>query len=339
MSETSTPGAGGVAATKAAVRGTLGLLADWVILGANRRVIAGLLVVVVYAAMVVLGLLWPFEIQRVLTEQATVGRLLNTLLGGDVLIVSIVASINSLVLSEELVGIGTQHDRTTDSRAFREEVAAAIDASASPARPAEFLWTLLDAIETENETLAERAEYHDIGEDGFVSFVADVRSYTSRTRSVVGGEGELGALDMRLFGPRYDPVEELEAARQLRATREEMPDDVADRVSTLVDTLEHFTTAREYFKTMFYKREYARLSRDLLYTGIPTVVIVSYVVLTLGAAGTVTPDTVFGLDERYLFFTSAYVLALSPFLFLASYVVRATVVAENTITAGGFVVE
>ena len=40
-----------------------------------------------------------------------------------------------------------------------------------------------------------------------------------------------------------------------------------------------------------------------------------------------------------LFFSFAYVVALLPFFLLTSYVIRAAIIAEETVTAGAFTVE
>jgi ABC-type antimicrobial peptide transport system permease subunit len=96
---------------------------NWLFISGNRRVVTGGLVVAVYVAMVATTLVEPGGARRLLTEQNTVQMLLNTFLSGVILLVSIVVSINSLVVSQELTPIGNQHQRVVESWNFRKEAA------------------------------------------------------------------------------------------------------------------------------------------------------------------------------------------------------------------------
>lgn len=88
---------------------------------------------------------------------------------------------------------------------------------------------------------------------------------------------------------------------------------------------------------MYYKREFSRLSRDLLYSGIPSVLLMTYVLLAIDA-NTFVGSTLL-IPNIALFFSFAYVVALLPFFLLTSYVIRAAIIAEETVTAGAFTVE
>jgi len=311
-------------------------LVYWILLSASRRLLTILMLIVVYAVLMVLGLIWPFEIQTLLTEETRVQALLTTLLSGVILLVSIVVSINSLVVSQELASIGNQYDRVKQSWEFRSETADALDGDVSPARPNRYLRDLLDVVERETKAFEGYAREKKLEDsDQIAAYTDRLSSYVQKIGSVLADDDQ-ATFDMRLFAPAYDPGEELDIALHLK-NEATVPDELGESLETLVDALQFFMTAREYFKTMYYKREFARLSRDLLYTGLPTVVLLSYMILALDAAS--FPGRTAGLAHLYLFFSMAYVLALSPFVVLASYVLRAAVVAENTVTTGAFVVE
>ncbi len=309
---------------------------NWVLVEGNRRVVTGLLAVTVYAVLVALGSLWPFEIQTLLSEQVTVQRLFTTLLSGVILLVSIVVSINSLVVSQELAPIGSQHERVVASWEFRDRVADALGSDVTPANPDEFLETLVDSVQQELDALSSVIDdsapdaHEDVRE-----YLGDAADYLARTRAAVR-KGGVGVVDVALFGPAYEPSGMLQQARRLR--RHGSPDEsVQSALGTVVEALQFFTTTREYFKTVYYKREFSRLSRDLLYTGLPAILLMSYVLLALDARS--FPGSTLGLDHLFLFVSLAYVIALLPFLALTSYVLRAALIAEQTITAGAFVVE
>lgn len=326
----------GVAVYPGTGRGYLYRLRDWLFLKGNRRHVAFLVLVGVYGVLLVAGRLWPFEIQRLLTEEQTIQQLMNTLLGGVILLVSIVVSINSLVLSEELAPVEKQYQRVIDSWDFRTDSAEAVGNVVSSASPTEFLLEMLDAVEEDLYELSARIDHADAeSSDQLRNGIEDIETYVGETRELLES-ARFSSADMRLFAPSYDPVTELDAARQLRR-EESLPEEVTGSLDAVVEGLEFFTSAREYFKTMYYKREFARLSRDLIYTGLPAVMLMSY--LTLALTGQVLPGTTFGLSHLYLFFSLAYVISLSPFFVLAAYVLRAAIIAEETITAGGFILE
>lgn len=125
------------------------------------------------------------------------------------------------------------------------------------------------------------------------TYYEETSEYVEQTAGLLEGT-EYGTFDTRLFSPLYDPSSRLESARQLR--KEALPDEHDEALGHVVEAFQFFTTAREYFKTMCYKREFSRLSRDLLYTGLPSIL-------------------------------------------LTSYVLRAALIAERTVTAGAFIVE
>lgn len=311
-------------------------LVTWVFFRGNRRHIAIGELVVIYAVLLAAGQLWPLQMHDLVSEQRTVQQLLNTLLGGVILLVSIVVSLNSLVLSEELAPISDQHERVISAWEFRVDSTGTTEGSVSSASPTEFLLGILSNVDARTEQIALATERTDLASrDQLRSCLENVDTFVDRTREVLD-EDELKGADMRLFAPEYDPVTELDEVRQLKHELQ-FHDEIAEPLETVIRGLEFFISAREYFKTMYYKREFARLSRDLLYAGVPAVILLSYLILAL--TGDVFPGVTFGLSNLYLFFTFAFVISLLPFFLLASYVIRASVIAEDTITATGFVFE
>ena len=310
---------------------------DWLFVSGNRRVVTGGLAVSVYLAMLGLTLVEPVEARRLLTEQNTIQMLLNTFLSGVILLVSIVVSINSLVVSQELAPIGSQHDRVVESWDFREEAARLVDVGVSPADPAEFLLTILEAVERQLDELEETTSNLD-GEPhvAVTEYVETTRRGLAGTERVLATSG-YGSFDEALFGPSYDPSEHIDDGRTLYSSHDDLPESVSDGVEDIVTALQYFATAREYFKTVYYKREFSYLSRDLLYAGLPAILLISYVLLAID--GIRFAGTTLGVDNLFLFLTFTYVVALTPFLVLTAYTLRAAIISANTITAGAFIIE
>lgn len=311
---------------------------QWLFVAGDRRVVTASLLAFVYLALVGLWLVNPVEMQSLITETNTVQQLLNTLLGGAILLISIVVSINSLVVSQELTPIGSQHERVVESWDFREQAAAAVGSEVSPAAPGQFLVSILDAVERELDELESASRDLDAEpREAAGEFVADVRRGMEATRGLLSANG-YATVSVSLFGPAYDPSEYIDAARTIRVEYEEtFSGESEEALNEIITALQYFATAREYFKTVYYKREFSYLSRDLIYAGLPAILVISYVLLALDAEA--LTGTLLGISRLYLFFSVAYVIALAPFLVLTAYVLRAAIIAEHTVTAGAFIIE
>ena len=311
---------------------------QWLYVSGDRRMVTASLLGFAYVVLLGLWFLDPVEIQSVLDETNTVQQLLNTLLSGAILLVSIVVSINSLVVSQELTPIGSQHERVVESWDFREEAAQAVGTDVSPAAPGEFLDTILGAIGRKLEDLDAVHEDLDSEARGQVAdFVTETRKEIDLTRDILATD-EYAGVNVALFGPVYDPSSYIDDARAIRLRHESaFTDEVNATMTDIVSALQYFATAREYFKTVYYKREFSYLSRDLLYTGLPAILVISYVLLAVDAQ--FFPGTTLGVSNLFLFFSLAYVVALAPFLVLTAYVLRAAIIAEKTVSAGAFIME
>jgi hypothetical protein len=311
-------------------------LQQWVLISGNRRTVAAALLLSTAGVLIVLNVIWPLEFEQLLDQEGTVQDLFLTLLSGIILLISVVVSVNSLVVSQEITPIGRQHDRVVESWDFRTQTAQTLGSDVTAAAPDEFLRQLLEAL---NEDLDDLAASLDEAEDDFdgavKSYSEETVDYLDQTQSLIS-KSDYGTLDTRLFIPMYDPTEDLDSAKRLRATRE-LPDPLDATLEQVITTLQYFVTAREYFKTMYYKREFSRLSRDLLYSGIPSILVMTYVLLAIDANTFV--GTTLLVPDIALFFSFAYVVALLPFFLLMSYVLRAAIIAEETVTAGAFAVE
>jgi len=311
-------------------------IVDWFLIYGSRRTIGVLFLASVFSTFLLLNWLWPVELQRLLTEETTIQGLLQTLLSGDILLVSIVVSVNALVVSQELTPIGDQHERVIESWNFREESEETIG-DISPATPAEFLRQITASIERDLEDLSTDSGGTEAVTDEEVEPV--IESLQAHMQAVQGTllNAEDGWFEPALFTPALDPSQEIDKVLQLHERSDEFSDPTRTSISDILKSLQYFATAREYFKTIYYKQEFSRLSRDLIYTGVPTILLISYLLLAI--RGDMFPGTTLGISNLVLFFSLAYTAALSPFLMLAGYVLRAALIAEKTVSAGGFIVE
>ncbi|MFC6974083.1 hypothetical protein ACFQL1_04375 [Halomicroarcula sp. GCM10025709] len=116
--------------------------------------------------------------------------------------------------------------------------------------------------------------------------------------------------------------------RQIRTDYDDIPESARETIETLLDLLEYFATAREYFKTLYFAREFAALSKHLLYVAIPVIVLLAFLLLHLD-----------DLPDTHLLVLSVHTVGYAPFALLAAYVGRVTTVSQRTGAAGQFVLD
>lgn len=307
----------------------------WLLLTGDRRTVTLTLAIGVYLLLLTLSFVWPVELGTLLSETEAVQRLFNTLLSGVILLVSIVVSINSIVVSEEIDPIGDQHDEVVKAWEFRNHTSEEVDRDVSAADPNMFLGQILKAVDQELRSLATYLKpAPEESEELLQTFYDEMRRYIRSTTRMLS-HSTSGTVDTRLFSAGYDPSEILATGRQIRE-RGSLSEEAETVLDDIIRAFHFFTAAREYFRTVYYKREFARLSRDILYGGLPAILLMSYVLLALDTQ--TFPGSTFGVDHLLLFMNLAYVIALTPFLILMSYVLRSAVIAEHIITAGAFTI-
>jgi hypothetical protein len=310
----------------------------WVLLTGGRITVMLALMAGTFAFIVLLAVIRPVDVERLLSETDSARQLFLALLSGAILLVSVVVSINSVVLSEEIADIESQQRRLDASIDYRQRLGELVAEDVTPARPAEFLRVILHVIYTRTQRLQELAT-----EEGDADFQTDVEPFVTDVLVQVGqaratlANTRSGTFGVLLVGLRYDHSEQLRALRIVdRTYGGELTDEQREVIDDLVQTLKFLATGREYFKSIYYKQELARLSSRLLYVSLPSIVVISYVILSLDTE--LVPDvTLFTLSPLLVFVAVAYTVALAPYIVLTAYVLRATTVTLRTVAAGPFI--
>ena len=311
-------------------------LGRWILLDANRHAVTGALLTVTFLSILTIGVVWPFEMRNLLTETQAVQTVLNTFMGGIILLVSIVVSINSIVLSYDITSLTSQEDRIQAIVQFRRDVDEITEAEENPMDPSAFLQAMAESIR-------ERATALETGvEDADREIVRDVEDYanavidtadtleSSLDRSTgsefrvlwLGFEADYGKFmtESRRLASRYDSTGTAEST---------------DRFNDLLQALELFAVGREYFKTLYYSREISNLSRTLLVVSLPSILITATTILAINA--NLLPNVwIFGLPPLLTFVALAFTIALAPFIVLTAYILRVATVARRTAGSGPF---
>ncbi len=314
-------------------------LSRWLLLEGNRYAVTGALLTMTFATFLLIGTLWTFEMQRLLTETQAVQTVLNTFLSGIILLVSIVVSINSTVLSYDITHISAQKDRIEGMRQFRRELNRIVATEQNPTNPNMFIQVMAETIKQRADTL------EDVAQKGDEEFAKDVKEYVDSISNTAdhlenslkeAGGAEFGVLWLGLetdYGPMMDQTREF--TLRFEDDESEVTDDPFEE---LLEALELFATGREYFKTLYYSREISELSRTLLVSSFPSIIVTVLTILAIDAQ--LLPGVwVFGLPPLLTFVSVSFTIALAPFIVLTAFTLRIATVARRTAGAGPFVLQ
>ncbi|MFC6825805.1 hypothetical protein [Halopelagius fulvigenes] len=309
----------------------------WAFLTGSRRTLAVFLSASILLFLVAVGTTWEIEMETLVTETRAIQTLFNTLLGGIILFVSVVLSINTAFLSEESGPLRTKQTQVEDSIAYQMDLEQSLGSGVSPAEVGGFYRfvaygirrqtdALLDATRERGESRANR-EVTAFAE----TVAADVERIRTRLRS---GNRDVPAT--LLAGLDFDYAARINRARYLEWQYDGQLDDAQlSALESLQSILTHFASGREYFTTLYYRREVRSLSSDLLVLSLPVIVFTSFVLLAIDA-GLFPTATAFGIQPRLLYVSIAFVIALSPYVLLSSYMLRILVVSKYSLDPGGF---
>ena len=302
-------------------------LIRWTLLEANRLALTGALLTIVFVTFMGVATVWTFEMQKLLTETETVQTLLNTFLSGMILLVSIVVSINSIVLSHDIASVENQEDRIHAVIGFQESLGELSEHGANPSDPSAFLRTMSKLID-------ERADALTADLDGVEQELAEeIQEYSS---DISDAAGRLGAVDetsgaefvllWKGMGFNYGPY--IERSRTLGASNA-----TSESFDDLIEALELFAIGKEYFKTLYYTSEVSKLSQTLLVITLPAILFNASTILAIDQG--IFPDIwLFGLPPLQTFVALAFTISIAPYLVLTSYMLRLSTVSRIT-SAGG----
>jgi hypothetical protein len=250
--------------------------------------------------------------------------------------VSVVVSINSIVLSYDITSVTAQEDRVEAAVDFRQKLDRLVESNADPTKPSTFLQMTAEGIRERAqalEAIAEEAEAEfarDLQEH--IEGVTETASNLEQALDPPHG-GKLGVLWLGLetnYGPFINRSRSLMLRYQTGSETES-----TEEFEELIRAMELFAVGREVFKTLFYTQEVARLSRTLLVVSLPSILITGIAILAINA--NLLPDIwLFGLPPLLTFVAATFTIALIPFLTLTAYMLRLATVAQRTAGTGLF---
>ena len=319
----------------------------WLLLRANRLLVAGVLTVGVFVAFVAAATAFSPSLAEKVGASDPIETLFASMITAIVTGATLVVTIGQLVLTQENGPLGDQHERMTGSMDVRESVAALTDAPA-PTDPAGFLGAILGAasgrarsvresVQSRTDGDAERAEA-----DGAAAFRSDVGDLAGSVvenaedvRDQLDG-ARFGSFDVVFAALNFDYGRKI--ARIQRLT-DEHGDRLTDRERALLaelrESLSLFAPAREHVKTLYFQWALIDLSRLILYAAVPALLVAGAMVAVVDS-GTF-PGRTLGVDHLTLAVGGAFAVTLFPFALFVAYVLRVLTLAKRTLAIGPLV--
>ncbi|WP_336365392.1 hypothetical protein [Halalkalicoccus salilacus] len=309
----------------------------WLLMRLNRWVLVGGILVVVFTGLVGGTRLGLDPFRALVANHGAMWWIFSNFIGAIITGVTLVVTLNQLVLSQELGAVGEQRDRMQASMDFRQDIEDTIDLDVSPPEPAAFMKMLVDRADTQAEDLRDVMEdERDEELKRKVNEYVDDLTENADEVSERLDDAQFGTFDVIWAIFRFNYSWKIFSARQIRNEHEDSFSGEADeKLDNMIEILKLFGPAREHFKTLYFQWELIKLSNALLYISIPVLIVIGLVLMYLGPGA--VPGTFLGLDNLTWVAAAAYTIGLAPFVVLLSYILRIGTMAKRTLAIGPFI--
>jgi hypothetical protein len=308
----------------------------WFLLEADRWLVTGLLLILVFVTMLAVGYLAP-TVEGAIRTSDSVDTLFQGFLTATITGVTLVLTLNQLVLSQELGAVGDQRERMDEAMAFREDVSETIQAPVSPSRPAQFLRALVQVSSERAQDLKDCIA--DTDDEDLERAVEDLTdSLIENADSVAEGldDARFGQFDVISSALNFNYSWKVFTARRIHERfADSLDEEGTEALDRLIETLKLFGPAREHFKTLYFQWELINLSRRILTAALPALLVSAMMILFFNDA--TYSLTVFGVETLVLVMVVAATISVLPFLVLLAYVLRIATVTKHTLSIGPFI--
>ncbi len=304
----------------------------WVLLEMDRVRLTGLLTLVVFSTLVVLGVVDPTPFP----DEEAIVALFEALVTAVITGVTVVVTINQLVLSQELGSVGDQQERMEGALAFREDVESALGESASPGDPGRFLAALLAELDQQARHLTNASTPDTQHQRAIESLVDELHESVESVETRLE-HAEFGSFEVISAALDFEYSWMLQEARRLRKEYADATSE-ADQAAleSISELLQLYGVSREHVKTLYFQWELINLSRAVLYAAVPALLVSAAMILYVDTLVS-TGGVILGVNTLVWVTSAATAVAVLPFALLLAYVLRITTVAKRTLAIGPFV--
>ncbi|WP_435093253.1 hypothetical protein [Halorubrum sp. N11] len=313
----------------------------WLLLRANRLVVAGVLTIVIFVAFVAVAVAFSPSLAEKLGSSDSIETLFASMITVIVTGATLVVTIGQVVLTQENGPLGEQQKRMNDTLSVRESVVE-LTGSPVPTDPAAFLDAILGAAARRAQDLHESVREHDGDDPDETALWEDIDELTTGVVENAGNVrdrldgAEFGSFDVVFAAIDFDYSPKIGRIERVAADHDEtLTEDERDLLEGLKESLLLFGPGREHVKTLYFQWALIDLSRQILYAAVPALVVAG-LMLTVVDAGTF-PGRTLGVDHVTLVVGAAFALTLLPFSLFVSYVLRVLTLAKRTLAIGPLV--
>jgi hypothetical protein len=308
----------------------------WLLMQMNRWLLTAVVLLCSFLVFVALSWLDLGSIREIARTQNGLRWLFSPFIGAIITGTAIVVTINQLVLAQELGAVGDQRNRMEAAMKFREDVENSVDIKTSPPEPSFFLADLLGGVKEQADRLQTvAADEPDEVEQEVTEYVEGLRE---SIRPIRGGleQSQFGTFDVVWNTLSFNYSLRIHRARQIRDDHAGVLSDASvEALDDVIEALAFFAPAREHFKTLYFQWELINLSRALLYTSIPALIVMSVILTTVDAAS--VPGQTLRVDNLVLLTGFGFTVGIAPFVVFIVYILRIVTVAKRTLAMGPFV--
>ena len=301
---------------------------EWVIVDGNRLLVAALITAVAFVLLVGLNALNVIAF----VNDDSVTRLAGGMIAGTFSLVTLVVSVNQMILSREFSSAGEARDKRSGVMEFREDVEGLANVPASPASPAALIDLIVVTIHERADDLEESVADHPDPEfrDAISQYVAGIDDSTERIHETLE-ETAFGTFNAVSAAVNYNDAWQIYAGRHLyNRHQDSLSEETSEAFERLLDALKLFDVAREQFKTTYIQRELTQFSRQTLYCGVPA--ILSAMILGLVYAG--VGGAMLSPDLLPLVAIALITVIVSPLALMTAYILRTATVTRRTASVG-----
>ncbi len=310
----------------------------WVLLRLNRWLLAGVMIVGIFLGIVLLSFLDLVPAQTIISQTGVIRTMFGPFIGSSIITgVTIIVGLNQLVLAQEFGAIGDQRERMNKAMDFRRDVESASSVGLSPPEPSAFLRQLIASIQDRTETLYETlsSEADEELQDEVDDYVENLQADAEMVRENLEGT-QFGTFDVIWWVLDFNYSTKIFRARRLRDEYgDQLSEESNETIEEMIETLTFFGPAREHFKTLYFQWELITLSRAVSYAALPALLVTAGMLLYVNVNAIM--GTTLGVDNLVWLVSGAFVITLSPFFILLSFIFRIATVTQRTLAMGPFI--
>lgn len=305
----------------------------WVLVTGNRIWLSVLFAVLLA---VLTAILIGLDIVYVGSDSMLSTVLASGMLGGLATIVTVTLSINQLILSRVFGAPADLTDRLEGNLSFRRSIEEVAGVESSPNDPGSFLSLIARTLERRagelNRTVQQSTAFDEDTKADVQSFSTNLVDYAQHLDSARNTDSTFEVLSLT-FGTEY--ADRIDDARHIKhVTDDQFTDETGDSLDAILTLLKGVATIRQFFKTLAVQQDLARLSRHLIYTGVPAI-LTAFFLATVYAGAEV--GTTLSPSMLPVVVVGATMILFSPLLVLVSYLLRVATVTLYTVSVGSFI--